>query len=170
MRKIIPTLFVMVLVFACASLRKFPIVNRQPVTVKTFLERPFGESESVKVLSKQFGESVKIKRMLRRNNHDAQKVDTIFQFYHGKSKVFVYKTSYNKEMLLGGVIFDSKFPMINGIVPGITREAFFKSFIDLESSKADSINLNNKELTLKYTFIFSSKGILKKISFSLYVD
>jgi hypothetical protein len=97
-------------------------------------------------------------------------VDTIFQFYHGKSKVFVYKTSFNREMLLGGVITDSKFPMINGIVPGITREAFFKSFKDLESSQTDSINLNSKELTRKFTFIFDSRGILKKISFSLYVD
>jgi hypothetical protein len=170
MRKSLYLLFMIAVIYSCNSLREVTIDNKQPVAVKTLLESPFGESESVKSLTNRFDKSVKIKRMIRRNVHNAQKVDTIFQFYHGKSKVFVYKTSFNREMLLGGVITDSKFPMINGIVPGITRETFFKSFKDLETTQTDSVNLDSKELTRKFTFIFDSKGILKKISFSLYVD
>jgi len=170
MRKIIISILMVVMVFACKPLKDVSLEPIQPVAVSTFIEQPFGEDESVAALTKRFDESVKLKRMIRRNRHDAQKVDTIFRFYTNKSEVFVYKTYLNREMLLGGVISDPFFPMINGVVPGMKREVFFKSFTDLLPSQADSVVLNSKELTRKFTFIFNSKGLLKKIRFSLYVD
>jgi len=158
------------LAYACKSLKETVVKSNQSVTVTTFLEQPFGVSETIASLRKHFSDDVKIKKVIRRNKHDVQKVDTIFQFYHKKSEVFVYKTYFNREMLIGGVITDFRFPLINGVVPGMTRNDFFKSFKDLEISTEDSIKLNSKELMRKFTFIFDSKGVLKKINFSSYVD
>lgn len=170
MRRVIVPFLLIALVFACKPSKDISVASYKPVSVATFIEQPFGENESVAALKKRFGKEVKLKKMIRRNRHDSQKVDTIFQFYTRKSEVFVYKTSFNREMLLGGVIVDSKFPMINGVVSGMLRDDFFKSFNDIEHSKADSVVLNSKELTRKFTFVFDSKGKIKKISFSLYVD
>jgi hypothetical protein len=170
MRKTIYLLLLISLAYACKSLKDSVVERKQPVTVNVFLEQPFGESETVASLKKQFGKEVKIKRMIRRNKHDTQKVDTIFQLYHRKSSVFIYKTYFNRELILGGVIYDNKFPFINGVVPGMKRDDFFKSFKDLSVSPTDSVNLNSTEMNRKFTFIFDSKGVLKKISFSLYVD
>ncbi|NVO11354.1 MAG: hypothetical protein HXX16_15440 [Bacteroidales bacterium] len=170
MRKIFFLLLIVSLVFACRSLNGLVTENKQPVTINLFLRQPFGESETVASLKKQFSKDVKLKRMIRRNKHDLQKVDTIFQFYYRKSEVFVYKTYFNREMLFGGVITDNKFPLINGVTPGMKRDSFFKSFKDLDMNQRDSISLYNKELSRKFIFIFDSKGILKKIDFSPYVD
>ena len=154
---------------ACKTQRE-SIKESHPISVNQFLDKPFGVEETVSSLKKHFDKSVKVKRMIRRNKFDAQKVDTIFQFYHRKSEVFIYKTYFNREMLLGGVIYDAKFPFINGVKPGIKREEFFKSFIDLSSNNKDSVKINNRESTREFTFVFDSKGVLKKISFSSYVD
>lgn len=170
MRKILFLILIISLAFACRSLNGLVTESKQPVAVNQFLEKPFGESETIASLKKQFSKDVKLKRMIRRNKHDPQKVDTIFQFYYRKSEVFIYKTYFNREMLLGGVITNNKFPMINGVVPGMNRDSFFKSFKDLNINQADSINLFDKELMRKFIFIFDKKGILKKIDFSSYVD
>jgi len=170
MRKIIYLLLLFFLVFACRTLTDVVDERYQPVTVNAFLDHPFGDSESVAALKKRFSKEVKIKRIIRRNKHDAQKVDTIFQFYYRKSSVFVYKTYFNREMIFGGVIYNNKFPLVNGVVPGMKRSEFFKSFKDLDATSADSMSLDSKEQTRKFTFIFDSKGKLKKINFSLYVD
>jgi hypothetical protein len=161
-------IFLMTLmVFACKTTKVTTNANHQPVSVNEFLDQPFGVNETVASLKKHFGKGVKLKRMIRRNKHDAQKVDTIFQFYYRKSEVFIYKTYFNREMLLGGVIVDSRFPLINGVIPGIERDSFFKA---IESTPKDSIKLNSKELMREFTFIFDSKGVLRKINFSSYVD
>ncbi|NOU19452.1 MAG: hypothetical protein HOO91_18000 [Bacteroidales bacterium] len=171
MRKILFLILIISLVFACRSLKNGLVTeSKQSVAVDQFLEKPFGESETIASLKKQFSKDVKLKRMIRRNKHDSQKVDTIFQFYYRKSEVFVYKTYFNREMLLGGVITDNKFPLLNGVVPGMSRDNFFKSFKDLNTNQADSINLYSKELMRKFIFIFDKKGVLKKIDFSSYVD
>jgi len=60
--------------------------------------------------------------------------------------------------------------LINGLVPGVSRDEFFKTFIDLKPEISDSVNIENKELMRKFKFYFDSKGTLKKISFSMYVD
>lgn len=170
MRKILFLILIISLAFACRSLNGLVAESKQPLAVNQFLEKPFGESETIASLKKQFSKDVKLKRMIRRNKHDPQKVDTIFQFYYRKSEVFVYKTYFNREMLLGGVITDNKFPLLNGVVPGMSRDNFFKSFKDINTNQTDSINLDSKELMRKFIFIFDKKGILKKIDFSSYVD
>jgi hypothetical protein len=170
MRRIIYLILLFLLPFACTSIKDTGITKQQSVSVKSFLEQPFGVDETVKSLKNHFNKGVKLKKFIRRNKHDDQKVDTIFQFYYRKSEVFIYKTYFNREMLLGGVITDNKFPLINGVVPGMKRDAFFKAFNDLDATQSDSVKLNSKELMREFDFIFNSKGELKKINFSSYVD
>ena len=170
MRRVIYLVLLIFLAYACKSLKDAVIESHQPVSVKVFLEQPFGVNETIASLKNHFDKGVKVKRMIRRNKHDAQKVDTIIQFYYRKSEVFIYKTYFNREMLLGGVITDSKFPLSNGVRPGMKRDAFFKAFNDLEISTEDSVRLYNKELMREFIFIFNSKDELKKINFSSYVD
>ena len=157
-------------VYSCKTIKDVVNTNCQPVSVKTFLDQPFGVNETVAALKKHFDKGVKLKRMIRRNKFDAQKADTIIKFYSRKSEVFIYKTYFNREMLLGGVIEDNKIQLINGIALGMKRDAFFKAFNDLETNTKDSVKLNNKELMREFTFIFNAKGVLKKINFSSYVD
>lgn len=169
MKRAIIIYILIFLATSCKPAKNLAVVD-PPVTVKQFIEQPFGVDESVTSLKKIFAKDVKIKKLVRRNKHDEQKIDTIFQFYYRKSEVFVYKTYFNREMLLGGVIYDKRFPLINGITPGIKRDAFYKAFIDLKPETTDSVKVESKELLRKFNFIFDSKGTLKKISFSLYVD
>ena len=192
MRKIIYIILLVFLVYSCKSLKdasnenhqtkKVAVSqnhqplnnvaneNHQSVSVKAFLDQPFGVYETVSAFKKHFDNGVKLKRMIRRNKYDAQKVDTIFKFYSKKSEVFIYKTYFNREILIGGVIADNKFPLINGVTPGMKRDAFFKAFNDLEITRKDSVKLNSKELMREFTFIFDSKGVLRKINFSSYID
>ncbi len=170
MRKIIYIILLIFVASSCNSIKKVVRESHQSISVKAFLDQPLGVTETVSSLRKHFDKGVKLKRMIRRNKYDDQKVDTIFQFHYRKSEVFIYKTYFNREMLLGGVITDSKFPLINGVAPGMSRAAFFKSFNDLEITQNDSVKLNSKELMREFTFIFDSKGVLKKINFSSYVD
>lgn len=170
MRKIIYLILLVFVAYSCKTVKEGVHQNHQPVSVKAFLDQPFGVSETVASLKKHFDKGVKLKRMIRRNKYDAQKVDTIFQFYYRKSEVFIYKTYFNREMLLAGMISDSKFPLINGVTPGMKRDAFFKAFNDLGITTNDSVKLNSKELMREFIFIFDSKEVLKKIIFSSYVD
>ncbi len=156
--------------FACKPTHDITKSSFNPISVNNFLEQPFGVDENIKALQSRFDKSVKIRKMIRKNKFDAQKTDTIIRFFSRKSEVFVYKTYFNREMLLGGVIKDSKFPLVNGVVPGMNRTDFFKSFNDLNSTQKDSVILYDKGMMRKFTFTFDSKGILKKISFASYVD
>ncbi len=160
----------LVTVFACKTTHEVRVNSAKNASVNAFLEQPFGVEESIKALQSHFDKSVKVRKMIRRNKHDANKVDTIIRFYSRKSEVFVYKTYFSREMLLGGVIKDAKFPLVNGVAPGMSRNDFFKSFNDLSANTKDSVELYSKELMRKFTFTFDSKGILKKISFASYVD
>lgn len=156
-------------VFACKTSKDIVGGLNQPTSVKMFLDKPFGVDENIVSFKKLF-DGVKLKKLIRRNKYDAQKVDTIFKFYTHKSEVFIYKTYFNREMLLGGVIADKKIPLINGVTTGMKRAAFFKAFTDLEFSSKDSVELSSQELMRKFTFVFDSKGVLKRITFSSYVD
>lgn len=156
--------------FACKPTHEVSKSNLKPISVTNFLEQPFGVDENIKALQSRFDKSVKIRKMIRKNKFDAQKTDTIIRLYSRKSEVFVYKTYFNREMLLGGVIKDNKFPLVNGVVPGMNRTDFFKSFNDLTSAQKDSVILYDKGMMRKFTFTFDSKGVLKKISFASYVD
>jgi len=170
MRKIIYLILLVFVASSCSTLKEVRTENYHPVSVKAFLDQPFGVNETVASLKKHFDKRVKVKRMIRRNKHDEQKVDTIVQFYYRKSEVFVYKTYFNREMLLGGMISDNRFPLINGVAPGMKRDDFFKAFTDLEVTTSLTVKLNSKELMREFTFIFDVKGTLKKIVFSSYVD
>ncbi len=161
---------ILIVAIACKPTKEIAIVRFKPVSVNNFLELPFGIDENIKALQSKFDKSVNIRKMIRRNKHDINKIDTIIRFYTRKSEVFVYKTYFNREMLLGGVIKDNKFPLVNGVVPGMSKTDFFKSFNDLNSTLKDSVVLYSKETMRKFTFTFDSKGILKRISFASYVD
>ncbi|HCT29356.1 MAG TPA: hypothetical protein DIW31_01160 [Bacteroidales bacterium] len=170
MKRSLFIIFLLAAVAACKTTNDVVANKIIPTSVKAFLDQPFGVDESIIALQSRFDKSVKIRKMIRKNKFDAQKVDTIIRFYSRKSEVFVYKTYFKREMLLGGVIKDSKFPLVNGVTPGMKRSDFFKSFKDLSSSQKDSVELYSKELMRKFTFTFDSKGILKRISFASYVD
>ncbi len=170
MRRFVVICLFVFAVAACKTTKEVVSRSIQPLSCDVFLNQPFGVSETIASFKKHFVNGVKLKRAVRRNIHDAQKVDTIFQFCSRKSNIFIYKTYFNREMMIGGKIADNKFPLVNGVVPGMKRELFFKSFNNLEDNRKDSVELYNKELMRKFTFTFDSKGVLKKIVFSSYFD
>ncbi len=170
MRRLVVICLFVFAVAACKTTKDVTSSSVQPLSCNAFLNQPFGVDETIASFKKQFVNGVKVKRAVRRNVHDAQKVDTIFQFCSRKSNIFIYKTYFNREMMIGGKIADNKFPLVNGVVPGMKREIFFKSFNDFEDNRKDSIELFSKELMRKFTFTFDSKGVLKKIVFSSYID
>lgn len=170
MKRIYFIITLIVVVFACKSTHEVSKSRLKSISVNNFLEQPFGVDENIKALQSCFDKSVKVRKMIRKNKFDTNKTDTIIRLYTRKSEVFVYKTYFNREMLLGGVIKDNKFPLVNGVTPGMNRADFFKSFNDLTSTQKDSITLYDKGMMRKFTFTFDSKGILKRISFASYVD
>lgn len=163
-------LIVVLVLASCSTTRNISVEKYQPVSIQEFLDSPFGHDESIASFQKHFPKQVKIQKSIRKNTHYPEKVDTIYKFYHKSSEVFVYKTYFNREMVFGGVITTDKMPLINGIVPGISRDQFFKAFTNLKPEQKDSILLDNRKEMRKFIFIFSKSDKLKKISFSSYID
>lgn len=107
--------------------------------------------------------------MVTRNKHYPEKVDTIYQFIYKKSEIFVYKSSFNKEILMTGTIADPQVELVNGIVPGISKEQLLLRLKGIKRTEADTIKVSTPNEDRKFIFILR-KGKVKKITFASYYD
>lgn len=151
---------------ACSALREPIEVNLYPMDVNQFLAKPFGFNESVEAFKKNLPSKKKVQKLIKRNPKDHHSPDTIYNFIYKKSKVSVYKTRFNQEFILGGIIKNPELVLANGIRQGMDRDHFYKSFTNLEDKGSDTIVVSNSGTGRTFNFYFTKRGKLNKFTFN----
>ena len=154
------------LLSACAVLQKPTAVELKPISVSEFLEKPFGYNENIEQFVQNLPQGTKNVKLIRRSGYKHHKPDTIYNFKYKKSKIAVYKTQFNQEFLLGGIVKNPEIEMVNGIRKGMEREKFNDAFTDLEIVASDSVVLSQPQMERKFSFYFDKRGRLEKFTFS----
>lgn len=160
--------FLAIIAVGCKSIQPTN-VSTAPVSQDKFFDTPFGHDESIASFKKTLPSKTKIRKLVKRNDHYPEKVDTIYQFIYRHSEVFVYKSSFNKEILMAGVIADPQIKLINGVTTGISKEQLYGAIKGIKKTEADTVKISTSDNTRKFSFIFK-KGKLKKVTFASYYD
>lgn len=160
--------FISFIVIGCKSTKNVT-KDINPIMSERFLDSPFGHDESIASFNKTLPDGTKIRKLARKNPHYPSKTDTIYQFRYKQSEIFVYKSNFNKEILMAGSIADSQIKLINGITTGMSREQLFNAIEGIKKTEADTIKLSTQGKDRTFTFILK-KGRLKKIKFESYLD
>jgi hypothetical protein len=129
---------------------------------------PFTFEPTVANFCTHFKPSYKLKIFTKKNTFYPSAIDSIYRFSYKKSELFIYK-AYERELFVGGSIFDNIVVLRNGIRVGISRKDFFSCFSDLKSSTDDTIRITSKKGINSFNFIFK-KDKLKAIKIDNYID
>lgn len=156
------------LIVSCKS-TKNSTQEIEQIMFDKFLNSPFDHDESIASFNKTLPDGTKVRKLARKNAHYPTKTDTIYQFMYKQSEIFVYKSNFNKEILMTGSIANPQIKLINGIRTGISREHLFKAIEGIKKTEADTVKLSTQAKDRTFTFIFK-KGKLKKIKFESYYD
>ncbi|MDD2279689.1 MAG: hypothetical protein PHD06_03985 [Bacteroidales bacterium] len=151
---------------SCSVVQKTVEVDIRPMAVETFLQKPFGHSESIEDFKKSMPEGTRIQKLIKRNPRPYHKPDTIYNFLYKKSKVSIYKTQFSQEFLLGGSVRNDQIELANGIRKGMTKSQFYQSFTNLDLSQKDSITLKEPNIGRTANFYFNRKGKLERFTFT----
>jgi hypothetical protein len=154
---------------SCNSISKVTTTDKA-LSKQEFLKSPFGHDESIQSFTSQLPTRTKIARYVRRNTHEPSKSDTIYKFSYKKSELFVYKTYFNREMLMAGKIVNPEIKLTNGISVGLTRDQLLKAISNIKESSSDTIVISNEYYGRTFNFIFNNKGKVREITFSSYAD
>jgi hypothetical protein len=151
---------------SCSVLQKTVEVDLNPMDVETFLQVPFGYSETIDGFKKIMPEGTRIQKLIKRNPQAQHKPDTIYSFLFKKSKISIYKTQFSQEFLLGGNVKNNEIELANGIRKGMTKEQFYQSFTNLEFSQQDSVTLKEPNIGRTANFYFNRKDKLERFTFT----
>lgn len=161
-------LLILPLMIGCTT-KNIPSSSAKSLEVETFLKSPFGHDESIASFRSTLPRKTAIRKMVTRNKHYPEKADTIYRFVYKKSEIFVYKSSFNKEILMTGSIVDPQVELANGIVPGISKEQLFSRLKGLKQTEVDTIKVSTPSDDRRFIFILKN-GKVKKITFASYYD
>lgn len=164
--RVVVAIGISLLLSACAVLQKPTLVDLKPMATSQLLENPFGHGESIDEFRKSMPQGTKIQKLIKRSPRAHHRPDTIYNFNYKKSKISIYKTQFNQEFLLGGVVKNPQIELTNGIRQGMTRDRFFESFTDLSPSAMDTIVLKHPKMDRTFKFYFTKRGRLERFSFT----
>ena len=160
---------VCLLVSGCSLFRSTPpLPETKPVNKAQLVQWPFTFEPNVKNFSQHLKPRYKLQVYTSKNRLQPSRMDTIFKFYRNKSELFILK-AYERELFVGGNIYDDKIVLRNGVRVGLKREDFQKCFTDLAVSKQDTVRLTSKHATNSFYFIFKDNQ-LKTIKIDNYFD
>ncbi len=159
-------LIMIVGVVSCSVFTKFTQVDVKPLSVSEFLEKPFGYNESINNFKQKMPYKTKIQKLIKRSPRENHRPDTIYNFNYKKSKISVYKTRFNQEFVLGGIVKNSEIELANGIRQGMSREVFYKSFVDLPDNRRDTVVVKDSQLDRTFNFYFDKRNRLAKFTFT----
>lgn len=158
----------LLIVSSCSRTQSIVSV-KEAVSSEKFLSSPFGHDESIKAFTRTLPKKTKIRKLVKRNAHYPEKTDTIYQFAYKSSEVLIYKTHFNREILIAGTVADSKVEMMNGLKVGITRNQLYHFIKDIKKTEADTLKISTPDNTRNINFIFK-KDKLTKVMFTSYFD
>jgi hypothetical protein len=153
-------------VVSCSVFTKFTQVDIKPLAVNEFLVKPFGFNESIDNFKQKMPYKTKIQKLIKRSSRENHRPDTIYNFNFKKSKISVYKTRFNQEFVLGGIVKNSEIELVNGIRQGMKRDDFFKSFVDLPENRKDTVIVKDFQLDRAFNFYFDKRNRLSKFTFT----
>lgn len=153
-------------VVSCSVFTEFTQVDIKPLAVNEFLVKPFGFNESIDNFKQKMPYNTKIQKLIKRSPRENHRPDTIYNFNFKKSKVSVYKTRFNQEFVLGGIVKNSEIELVNGIRQGMKRDDFFKSFVDLPENRKDTVIVKDFQLDRAFNFYFDKRNRLSKFTFT----
>lgn len=166
--------------------------KREPTKIKLsdFDENPFNYDISADLLLSKLSKKFKVFKEAVKNTHNPQTKDTIFHFSYQTTKLKIYKSQGN-EMLFFAQITDNEIEMRNQIKIGMSREAFFDKFVELEKYRffqgiaqiegndemssyqliiqPNLVKLRNLLGTSDYIFVFSN-NMLNQVNINVYMD
>lgn len=153
-------------VVSCSVFTKFTQVDIKPLAVSEFLEKPFGYNEGIDNFIQNMPYKTKIQKLIKRSPRENHRPDTIYNFNFKKSKISVYKTRFNQEFVLGGIVKNPEIELANGIRQGMKRDDFYKSFVDLPDNRKDTIVVKDYQLDRTFNFYFDKRNRLSKYTFT----
>ncbi len=165
MKKIIVAIATLAL-SACAVFRPPTVVEVKPTDVADFLQNPFKHTESISAFTKHMPPRTKVQKLIKRTPRDQHSPDTIYNFIYKKSKISIYKTRYNQEFLLGGIVRNPEIELVNGVRQGMSRSDFFKAFNNLSAITSDTVVVNDKKMDRTLKFYFNRQNRLAKYTFT----
>jgi len=151
---------------ACAVLKTPVAVDVKPMDVNSFMAKPFVHDEAIGQFKANMPERTKVQKLIKRSPREHQAPDTIYNFTYKNSKISIYKTRFNQEFMLGGIVRDSEIELANGIRTGMLRDDFYRSFTDLSKTPQDSVVLKYQQIDRTFNFYFDKKGRLDKFTFT----
>ncbi len=163
MRSILFLCFAIILA-GCSVLQPPVEVRINPVSILSFAESPFGHDESIASFQQNLPKGVKVQKLIRRSGYAHHRPDTIYNFVYKKSKIAVYKTQFNQEFLVAGIVKNSEIELVNGIKTGIKRADFLKTFTDLDATDKDSIVIKHPQRDRTFRFYFNKRDKLEKFT------
>lgn len=158
------------LIIGCASFNELGKPKIIPTNLKEFIDSPFGHNESIASYKSNLPKKTKIVKMIQRNIHYPNRIDTIYSFNYKKSKIAVVKTYLNKEMVLGGNIENKEIILRNGVRVGMQWNDFIIAFSNFNETYNDTLVLKNETRKRKFTFYFDKNKALKRFTFNEYID
>jgi hypothetical protein len=135
-----------------------PKTDKNPVSIEAFLSNPVGYELTKANFQNNLPANYKVQIYLMKNKKTESK-DSIIRFYYRKSELFVFKTYRGAERFFSGIVYDSRFQLINGISTGMTRDEFFNCFTNLEKGQKDTIKITQAGIGLGCNFIFKSNKL-----------
>jgi hypothetical protein len=167
-------------------------LKREPkkISFADFDADPFGYEINTFVLAHKLGHKLKIAKEIVANTHNKAIKDTILHLSYQTTKIKVYK-SQNNTFVFSAQISDNQVNMRNDINIGMSKEAFWQSFSDLEKYKLQQgeieiigdddntsyvvglapnvITVSNVMGTVDYSFSFINDK-LAHVSMNVYMD
>lgn len=159
----------LLLIAGCAGTREV-VSPPTPTTTEDLLVKPLGHDESIKSFRANLPKKTKVVKMIQRNVHYPDRVDTIYSFNYKDSRIAILKTHFNRELLLGGSIRNMEIPLKNGIATGMKWSEILNLLTDFKQEYNDTLVLNHLKSSNKITFYFDKKGVLQRYTFQGHVD
>jgi hypothetical protein len=151
---------------ACAVLKTPVAVDIKPMDVNSFMAKPFVHGEAIGQFKDNMPERTKVQKLIKRSPREHQVPDTIYNYTYKDSKISIYKTRFNQEFMLGGIVRNSEVELANGIRAGMLRDDFYRAFTDLSRTQQDTVVLEHKQIDRTFNFYFDKKGHLEKYTFT----
>jgi hypothetical protein len=158
------------LIIGCSTIKEFGNPKINPTSSDELIGFPFGHNESIAAYKSNLPKKTKVVKMVQRNIHYPNRVDTIYSFNYKKSKIAVVKTYFNKEMVLGGNVENKEIILKNGVQVGMQWDDFVLAFTNFNENYSDTVAFKNETRKRKITFYFDKNKTLKRYTFNEYID
>jgi hypothetical protein len=148
---------------SCAGVSKAELTRAKTIAIskEQFAASPFGFELSIRNFDTHYCRTKKLKRQryFIKNAYNSAQLDTIYNYYKGKTKIIFYKPMHLEARIMGGVILKPEIELRNEIRVGLSRKEFFWKFTDWRYDESDSLSIESPANGCAFTFVFQRDRI-----------